>query len=120
MPRSLQKRPLTGWPRQKVSTSPYPNTLLASSIPPSFMHVLLYPILSFYIWRSFSPRTNNFTHFLHKLFTILSLNMAKLHQSFFFFFFFSPSIPLHHTSLHLHKIPCHTFHTRSHCESESK
>ena len=50
------------------------------------------------------PRTLSFTHIhvLHKLFT-LSLYLIKPPQRIF------PSpIPLHHTSLHLHKVPCHT------------
>ena len=59
------------------------------------MHVLLHPILLSYNWPSSPPRTLTFTHihFLHKLFTILPLNMTKSPQSISFH-------PFHYTTLH--------------------
>ena len=62
-----------------------------------------------------SPRLYNFTniHFLLKFFIILPHNMTKPSQGIF------SLISLHHTSLHLHNVQCHTFHTRFHCPHPS-
>ena len=72
---------LNGWSKQMnihLSVSTH-------SINTSFMHVFLYPILPSYNW-PVSPRTLNFfhIHFLHKLFTVLSLKMTKPHKVFIF------------------------------------
>ena len=112
---SLQKCPTRRWPWQKsLHLSLSKHSLLASLVPLplsatlscmySFTLSLQLAFLSSYD-SQFHPHT---------------LSSQTLHYSFFQYdqitskYFFSP-IPLHHTSLHLHMVPCHTFQTSFHC-----
>ncbi len=116
--RSLRERSPQGLPRQEsLHLSPSKHSLLACSIPPpssgtSFTHLLLNPSLPSSKWPSSVTRTLHFTHihFLHELFTLKPLNMAKPPQCISFL-----PIPPFHTLLHLHKLHCRILLTHFHC-----
>ena len=102
MSSSLQEPPRRGWSRQK-----------SFHLSLTLYQQLLYLILPSYNWPSSPLRTLSSTHihFLHKFFTLLSLNMTKPPQSI-------TSQPYHYTTrlfTPLHEFPCHTFHTHFHC-----
>ena len=93
------------------------HSLLTCSILPTLsatllcMHVLIYTIITFYNQSSPLPGILNFTYTissetLHSPFSQDGKTTSK--------YFFS-YIALHHTPFHLHKFPCHIFHTHFHC-----
>ena len=107
-------------PPNGMATAEEPSPLPIHTLPPCLfnpfpfminMHVLLHPILPSYIWPSFFPRSHSFTH-TNTFFTNLHSSFSQYDQT-TLKYLFSP-IALHHTSLHLHKVPSHTFYTCFH------
>ena len=98
------------WPREKsLHLSLSKHFFLANLIPPLLSITLscMYSTLSFYLTTGL-PLLLSAT--LSSQTPLFFLSILPNH----FKVFFLP-IPICHTSLHLHKVPCHIFHTHFHC-----